>query len=81
MALFPGYNMSLWNCERLCPWPVLELIWFGPNPHEWVESCYNLEIENYMDKYWSTNLWFKLRGYVTRCEGVRHPPYLVKLVF
>ena len=42
---------------------------------------YSLEIEIYMDKYWSINSWSKLGGYVTRWEGVRHPPYLVKPVF
>ena len=41
---------------------------------------YNLEIENYKDKYWSIKPWSKLRGYVTRWEGVRHPPCPVKPV-
>jgi len=42
-------------------------------------SNYNLEIKNYLDKY--LNPWSKLGGYVTRWEGVRHPPCLVKPVF
>ena len=25
---------------------------------------YNLEIENYKDKHWSINPWFKLEGYM-----------------
>ena len=27
-------------CERPCLWPLLFLGVIGPNPHEWVESCY-----------------------------------------
>ena len=42
---------------------------------------YNLEIENYKDKRWSINSWFKFGGYVTRWEGVRQPPCPVKPIF
>ena len=56
---------------------------FGPryNLKITLFPSYNLKIENYKDKHWSINSWSKFGGYVTRWEGVRHPPCPMKPIF